>query len=450
MSANRIAAALVLVFLFLVSPTAHAATPATRPTAVPATQRVNDLIAALSKDDWKERQKAMDNLSRLGPLAEAQLRAKLKENPDPGTISAIEALLHSIAATGKIAPTPITLKLHDVTPAEAAAAFEREAKIYFAPGTDIVWSDSPKKIDLDLDAVPMWQALLELCKQTHVALADVNRGGQLVLAAFNEQNPPPPVATAGPFLVLLSRVEVNVTRAREFAGPKPMNVRNNAWNNPACRLYVFPFAEPRLKAIYWFVDSVDEFVTDTGQKVERDQQGPHGTASGRIGGYSRETQLSFSTAPEGTKISRLKLTARFVLQQGTEKLDVPNILTVKNSTHMVGGFRLLIGGVNKIGEGRYTYDISVFRDAHSDAEFSLFQSLINSYECKLLDANGQALSNNGGNSSYSRDKLSFNNTLTSDRGNVKVGEPVKLVWEFPSPTEQVSFPLEFKDIDLPR
>jgi hypothetical protein len=131
-------------------------------------------------------------------------------------------------------------------------------------------------------------------------------------------------------------------------------------------------------------------------------------------------------------------------------LEIPNILTVKNSTHMLAGFRLVIAGVNKIGDGRYAYDISVFKDAHSDAEFSSFQALLNSYECKLLDANGQALTYNGGNSSYAPDKLSFSNTLSNDRGGVKAGEPVKLVWEYPWPTEQVMVPLEFRDIELPK
>src|SRR5205085_297910 len=99
MSTKRITVSLVLVLL-LISSAGRAATPATRPTAVPTTQRVNTLIANLANDDWKERQKAMDVLTKLGPLAEAQLRAKLKENPEPGTVSAIEALLHSIAKTG--------------------------------------------------------------------------------------------------------------------------------------------------------------------------------------------------------------------------------------------------------------------------------------------------------------------------------------------------------------
>jgi len=450
MFANRISVALILAFLVFVQSTAHPAAPATRPAAGPTTQRVNNLITALSSDDWKAREKAMNDLSTLGPLIEAQLRARLKENPDPATVTAIEALLNQIAKGGKIMPTLVTLKLTGASPAEALAAFAREANISFAPGTDNLWSDASKKIDVDFEDKPMWQALLELCSKMHVAVGELNRNDQIVLVALNDQNPPPPVAAAGPFLVLLSRVEVNVTRARDFAGPKPMNIRNNAWNNPPCRLYLFPFSEKKLKAIHWYIDSIDQCLTDSGQNLAANRGGFHGTASGRIGGGSRETSLTFSEPPQGKKITNLKLTARFVLQQGTQKLEIPNILNVKNSTQFLGGFRLVIGGVNKIADGQYSYDISVFRDAHSEAEFSLFQSLLNSYDCKLLDAKGQALSYNGGSASYAQDKLTFNNTLSCDRGAVKTGEPVKLEWEFPSPTEQIIVPLEFHDIELPQ
>src|SRR4051812_42312592 len=112
MSAKSIFAAVILALLLLAQP-ATVAAPATQPTtrrAGPTTQRVNRLVDALASDDWKERQKAMDDLGMLGQLVEAQLREKLKQNPDPTTIPSIEALLHQIAKGGKIAPTLITLK----------------------------------------------------------------------------------------------------------------------------------------------------------------------------------------------------------------------------------------------------------------------------------------------------------------------------------------------------
>jgi len=443
----------VLFFAILVlSPCdGSAAGPATRPAARPTTQQVRILVAALSSDDWKERQKAMDGLGALGPSAEAELRARLKENPDAEAVSAIEALLHQIAKFGKIGPTLITLKLNAVSPTDAARAIAREAQLEFATGTENIWSDSPAKIDLDLDGVPIWEALLQLATKAHVALNGFDRGGRIVLVPLGKESSPPPIATAGPFLVVLSRIEVNVSKAKDFAGPKPMNVRNNAFQAPACRLYLFPFCEPKLKAIHWYVDSIDECVTEGGQNLNMDNRGFRSSASGRISKWVYETQLSFTALPEGRKISRLKMTARFVLQRGTEKLEVPNILSVKNSTHLLGGFRLLIASVNKVTEDRYAYEISLFRDGHSQAEWGLMQSLFDSSECKLVDAEGHALNQSGGGGSYGMDKITINNSLSCDKGNgVKVGEPAKLIWEFPSPTEQVIVPLEFRDIELPR
>jgi hypothetical protein len=454
MSSRLIPAALFFAIFIFGPRAANAAGPTTLPAtpsaARPTTQRVRALVGALSGDDWKERQKARDELGAMGPLAEAELRARLKDKPDPETMMAIEALLQQIAEGARIAPTLITLQLRSVTPKEAAVAIAREGHIEFAAATDALLADAAGPIDLDLDRTPMWQAVLDLCSKSHLALSEVDQGGHMVLMPIVKEVPPPPLATAGPFLVAISRIEVTVTRAADFAGRKPINIRNNANAAPACRLYMFPFCESRLKAIHWFIDSVDECVTDTGQTVQL-QGGFRGFGGGRIGPWMNETQLTFKAPPQGKTIVRLKMTARFVLQQETQKLEVPDILAIKNSTHLLAGFRLVIAGVHKVGDGRYAYDLSIFRDAHSQAEWSLMQSLIDNHGCHLVDADGKILGGVGGGSSYGNDKLSLNYTFNCDIGNGnKTGEPAKLVWEIPSKTQQVIVPLEFRDIELPR
>jgi hypothetical protein len=392
----------------------------------------------------------MDELAALGPLAEPELRARLKQKPDAETLTAIEALLQQITEAGGFAPTLITVHLKSVKSQDAAAAIAREGHIGFSAGSESLLADVAGTIDLDLDRTPMWQAVLELCSRSNLAFSEVDQGGGIVLVPIRAGIAPPPLARVGPFLVAMSRIEVTLTRATDFAGRKPINIRTNAAAAPACRLYLFPYCESKLNAIHWFIDSVDECVTDSGQKIEVDSREFRGWGGGRIGPWSNETQLSFKVSPEGRKLARLKMTARFILQQETQKLEVPDILTVKNSTHLLAGFRLVIAGVHKVGDSRYAYDLSIFRDAHSEAEWSLLKSLVDSHGCRLVDADGQALGGVGGGSSSGNDKLSLNYTFNTDKGNGnKSGEPVKLVWEIPSKTKAVIVPMEFQDIELP-
>ena len=65
----------------------------------------------------------------------------------------------------------------------------------------------------------------------------------------------------------LGRVEVNISRGRDFAGKRPMNAHNNAFQNPPCRFYLFAWGDPRLKPVHWFVDGVEECVTDNGHNL---------------------------------------------------------------------------------------------------------------------------------------------------------------------------------------
>jgi hypothetical protein len=450
MSALSFSASLMLV-LGLGSRLAIGAAPlATRPAARPTTQQVQSIVDLLASDDWKVRQKAMEDLTALGPLAEGDLRARLKKNPDPGMASAIEALLGQIAEAGKISPTLITLQLKSASAKDAAAAIAREGHMAFVAGAESLLADLPQPIDVNFDRTPMWQAVQELCAKTSMAFSEVDHSGQIVLIPANGNVPPPPLAMAGPFLLAIGKIEITSSHVQAFGSRRTLNGRSSSDAVPGCRIFLFPYCEPRLNAIHWFVDSIDESVTDKG-KIETEKNDWRGRGGGHMGSWSNEVQLSLKVPPEATKIVSLKMMARFVLQEETQKLEVPDILTVKNSTHLLAGFPLVIKGVHKVGENRYAYELEISRDGHSEAEWSLYQSLIDTHSCRLVDADGEALGGVGGGGGGVADKITWNYTLTRDKGNGKqTGEPVKLVWEVPSRTRQVIVPMEFRDIELPK
>ena len=197
---------------------------------------------------------------------------------------------------------------------------------------------------------------------------------------------------------------------------------------------------------------MDECVTDTGHDM-RNAAAPQQVWRPSSGGVNGPMETMFTLAapdPAAKRIARLAITARFVLQKRTLTLDVPNVMGLKNATHFIGGFRLVIKDVNKVTDGRYAYELSLHRDNRSQADWDLFRALLDRYPCRLLDAEGNALQSTGGGASFSGDQMTKSSTLiTEPRNGVAVGEPAKLVWEFPEEIQQVTVPLVFRDVPLP-
>jgi hypothetical protein len=248
---------------------------------------------------------------------------------------------------------------------------------------------------------------------------------------------------------------VNVSKAVNFGGPKPMNLRTNAAAAPPCRLYLFAWSEPRLRTVRWSVDGADaiaECVTDKGESLSAIAGMRFVGGAGRVNSRS-ETQLIL-TAPEkpAARIARLKLNARFVIQGGVEQLELDNPLALKDHAAEVAGLSVLIKSVNKVTEDQYSYEIVIRRGDRSATDWQILSGMLMQYPCKLVDAQGNALTQRGGSTSSAPDAVT--QTMTVSRAafgaaGPKVGEPVKLLWELPSDLEQRVVPLDFRDIPLP-
>jgi hypothetical protein len=441
------------------SPSSHAQparTPA-RPNEdkTPASdERIKSLIATLSDEDFRQRIKAQNELISIGGPAEPQLLERLKQNPDAETRTLIESILKSIAQARHYGPTLVTLQLNEASTQQAFAALAEQSRVSLAPGAETLL-DTKQRIDVDFNRTPMWEALLKLCAQSGVAFNSIDSDGRIVLELLpsNGNVAAPPAATAGQFLVTIHHIETNVSKSVAFAGKRPLNARQNQFNNPPCRLFFFAWGEPRLKPIRWFIDSVDECVTDTGH----DMRNPTALAPFRratSGGVNDPNETMFTLAAPDEKakrIARLAITARFALEKRMQKLEIPNPVGIKDATHRIGdGFRLVIKDVNKVTDGRYAYNLAIYRDNRSQADWDLMQSLLNRYRCRLLDAQGNELQMTGGGGGSGPNELTQNNTVTTDgRNGVATGEPAKLVWEFPEEVEQVIVRLVFRDVPLP-
>ena len=442
MRRSSVLTVLALVVLAFAAPAPHAAEPEADADA---------LVRKLGDADWKAREKAADQLTRLGDQAESPLRKRLVEVKDPEERSRVEGLLGAIERSRQNGPSLVTLRKTAATPKEVFAEIANQTGVEFAPGTDnLVQGVSAQSIDVDFDHVPLWQALLDVSRTCGLSFHSIDEKKKVALEAVNDALSAPPAATAGPFLVTLNHIEINFSKGRAFAGRRPNNVENNRFQKPACRMYLYAWGEPRLQPLLWFIDSVDECVTEGGNPGGAAPGGRMSRASGQVNSPN-ETQFSLDLPRDaGGSIKRLKMTGRFVLGKGTQTLEIPNILSVRDANYVLGGFRLKVVQVNKVVDGQYAYEMVAYRDGKPQADWDAFRMLVDRRGCRLVDAEGTALNFRGGGGSYGPDEFRITQSLTCEaRGGKIAGEPVKLVWEFPTEVQQVRVSLEFCDIPLP-
>ena len=431
------------------------AAPASQPTTQPDPQRVDALVAQLGDDDAKVRARASDELTALGDGVEAQLRSAQARVTDPQIQTALDTILFNIQHARESGPTLVTMKRAAAPLADVLDGLAKQGSIEFGSDVNSLVADSAQEaIDVDFQRTPLWQALLDVCGRSGLAFRSIE-GNRVLLDRIEKGSVPTPTAASGPFLVTIARVEVNVSKAVNFGGPKPMNLRTNAAAAPPCRLYLFAWSEPRLRTVRWSVDGADaiaECVTDTGESLNAIAGMRFVGGAGRVNSRS-ETQLILS-APEkpAARIARLKLNARFVIQGGVEQLELDNPLALKDHAAEVAGLSVLIKGVNKVTEDQYSYELVIRRGGRSPADWQLIMGMLMQYPCKLVDAQGNALSQRSMSTNSAGDGITQTTTVSRagfGAAGLKIGEPVKLLWELPSDLEQRVVPLEFRDIPLP-
>lgn len=421
-----------------------------RPTSQPGAEGIEQLVAQLSSPDWKERRAAQEKLASRGRSAEAALREIAgRSSLDPEARKGLDVVLRRIDEDQKVARTLVTLKYTAAKPSEIYEALGKQAHIEFAPGMrNILDRVEQPAIDVDVENVSFWQALLQVNKQCGLYFEDLDSAGRVELRPVTAGLATTPVVATGPILTTINRIEIDDGRAIDFGGHHPMNARRQANNEVTYKLFFFAWCEPKLKPLSWSIDALDECQTDTGGALKPQFRGFH--VAGRINNLN-DTQLVL-TGPrdQAKKIRKLRLTATFNLELERETLEVPNILAVHNATYQVGGFRMIINSVNKMADGRYGYELALYRDGKSVADWARVQDLSMLGGFKILDADGNALNFSGGGSSSGPNEVGMHGILTCDaRNGLKAGPPVKLVWSFASKAQVLTVPLNFNDIPLP-
>jgi hypothetical protein len=410
------------------------AAPATTAPAAGPSSEVDALIAQLSDPQWQVRNRAVERLVQLGPAAEPRLQSIATRVTNIDLRTRIELTLNRIGESRHSGASYVTLHLNAVNLRDAIDALGREAGVKFdTAAADVAGSGGP--ITLHADHKPFWNVLRELCAQARLELESIDPAGVIVLRGGNDLDwGIRPASIIGPYMLVARRVEL--TRALDFARPKDVS---NAYS-----LVLLTYAEPKLKPIYWAVKSVDECVTENGQHLQQaDTDGPD------IGDLNSDAETRFQfTGPTDAsrRIANLRVNARFVLSEKSQPIEIGNVLKIKNESRTIGGWRLMIKGVTKTDDDRYSAALTVFRDGHNPEEWTERMGLLGRVLPRMLDKSGKALESGGTSQNEGVDEWNWTDEFTPANSDAK---PAKLVWDFPLETRHVDVAFEFRDLPLP-
>jgi hypothetical protein len=437
-----IAMTLVTGAVFAVPPaTTQSATTQSTPAPPPPTLAdLDDLLKQLQSDTWATRRHAADRIELLGEPARPTLERRLKATSDPELTQALRVLINRLNAALQYGPTLVTLHLDKVPAHEALAALASQAKVSFEPAPETFWKNADEpRVTLNCTKEPFWSCFQQTCAQARLRITKSSPGQPILIATADPKLPPAPYVVAGPFLFTVK--QVTNTRVVTFEGPNDPNAR------PGCQVSLVTWAEPKMATTNWAIDPPQEVVTDTETIASVNAMNFY-NRGGQVGsGFPGA--ISCGKDLTGTRIIRLRSAAQFTLIDRMEKFEVPNVLAVRKAERTVDGYVVQLKDVNKMADDHYAFTVEISRGNHSIAEFAAYQRVVDRWRAKLIDADGKALTFNGGSGRSNPDMISQTSTVTRSGPAGKVGEPTKFVWEIPAHLKTLSFPVEFKDLPLP-
>lgn len=416
---------------------------------------VRALLSELAGPDSTQRQQAEDNLVEMGeparPIIEELLKSAAADNVEIRT--RLESALLRIEADRLTGPSYVTLRLKDATPAAAFSELSKQAQAPIRAYPEDLWQQGEwPALTLDLRRKPFWIAAQELSEKSGVGLQASDDGLRLVRGPGQLGGPS---VIHGPFLIVATQVNRTQTillgdnAAGQPARPPIVRGRTNDFG---VHLLVLP--EPKLSVIrvnsgVRLEQAVDEKGNDLAPPAGA---GGQGYASGMPGAWNVYARLNYPAAGAGQTIARLAGTVTFVVQTKSEKIEIPDPLTLKDAFRVVGGSRVTFHQMTRNGE-RFELKVSLTPDGNAAGAdgargmSSLFQSVQS--RLRVLNAAGEPLDRRGFSSEGSGREMRFTLHFAARPGAAANGEPARLVWDVPTETRDVEVPFEFTDLPMP-
>jgi hypothetical protein len=310
---------------------------------------------------------------------------------------------------------------------------------------------------------PFWAAMREVCTRSNSSLymwggEDDREKIPIMPSNYGSQDMIKAAASImGPYMTLVT----NLQRQNSVQLSAPDTTKREI------QIQIYTFAEPKalpLRAAY--EPQIDEAMDDNGNSMlpteprdaRSNMQGPQGIA---WYGYIR---LPYPEKNPGKKIAKLRGHMPAVVQLGSEPLDVPDPLKATEVSKTVGGQRVTFKSLKKRedGQGRapqqYVMEMVLYRDGKDQQEFQ--QNFNITPTMKLTDSKGGTFQyrNNGGRGDGESITRTFNFYRTAgggrgappaEAGGSGTNEPVKLVIQIPSATQELNIPFELVDLPMP-
>lgn len=429
--------------------------PSTQPSSVsdltlsPAVaEKVDALVAGLSSNRWEARQRAQDELSRLGPEIRGKLSAALAASEDEEVRTRIEAILRKLDENRVSGISLISIHMKDASPKEVFAEISKQAYTDLRPSPADMWERREwPKISVDLENRPFWEAMREVCGKVGVSpQGNVGADREMYLVEGNGvqqmwgQNAPATVS--GAFLVVATNINCN--HMVDLNNPKAINRTGT--------VQFAVFAEPKLRVLQGsYAAKIEEAVDDKGHSIAMatpmaDQMNPQGGMVWRL-------WAQLSPRGDSQRIAKLKGAGRFILQTRSETTEVANITGAKDVVKLVGGRKFVVRRMDKTGE-TYVVRLTLHRAGWSQAEWNSMYNLnmTNMVNFRLMDEQGNRFQRvsvlpQGGSAEQIDINVQFQRGVLG--AGIAQGEPAKLAWDMATESREIAVPFEFKDLPLP-
>jgi len=439
---------LATIFAVLAAVAAFAQSPTTRPATQPTTQpalspEIEKLINELAADTWQMRQKAQDALVQYGLDVRPRLSAVLRETRDEEVRTRIEAALRQIEENRTTGASLITIHMKKASPKEVFAEISRQASAELRPNPINLWeSKTWPTADIDIDRQPFWLAIQDVC--TRFGVVPQNNMAMEMVIGDRTAGPKlwgeAPYVVSGPFLVVCGYIN----RSHSVDLNQAKNIRRS------CTVQFMIYPEPKMRVLQGTHSArIDEAMDEKGNSLAMPALPPDVTYNTNNWPWN----MSASLMPQvntGTRITTLRGAGRFIIQTRSESAEVNDILNLRGPVEkVVGGKRFKLKEIRRQGN-QYVAMLTLYRAGWSQNDWNYMMYPQQTF--RMLDARGVPLMRLGnGSSGGGPDQMDIDIQFQRQNwnGTENAGEPVKLVWEVPTETKEISVPFEFKDLPLP-
>lgn len=365
-----------------------------------------------------------------------------------GVFAAVALLLfsaHSARAETKDAgditkPTLVTLKMQDAAQKDVFDALAKQAKLEFLTLPKNLWENkSISRISIDVTDQPFWLAMKDACGKAGISLkyATDTAEPKIILTRDNQDWVTYPTVASGPFLVSL----IGLHRANTVDMRKPSEIQKTFFAKFTI------FCEPRFRLLRGPLNAkVEEAIDDKGNSLIPKDQGdaPMNFVTSWV--YNIEGKLAYPKEP-GSKIAKLRASAKFIAQTQSETIEYADPLTTKNVTKDVAGRKILIKEVRR-GAEEYEATVTFIRGEIPPEQWE--QTVFPGNSLRLVDGEHRILVARGFGMGGKGDEATFVFKFEKEppKGS-RIGKPLKLEWEIPTQTKELPLIFEFKDLPLP-